>query len=39
MVAVSSAEMLKRMQAGQLKGVKPCVYHPASHTLRLLVVG
>lgn len=39
MVAVSSAEMLKRMKAGQLKSVKPCVYNPASHTLRLLVVG
>lgn len=39
MVSVSSAEMLKRMKAGQLKSVKPCVYNPASHTLRLLVVG
>ena len=39
MVVVSSAEMVKLMQAGQLKGVKPCVYNPASHTLRLLVVG
>lgn len=39
MVAVSSAEMLKRLQAGLLKSVKPCVYNPASHTLRLLVAG
>lgn len=39
MVAVSSAEMLKRLQAGLLKGVKPCVYNPANHTLRLLVAG
>jgi hypothetical protein len=39
MFAVSSAEMVKRMQAGQLKGVKPCLYDPASHTLRFLVVG
>ena len=37
MVAVSSGEMLKRLQAGLLKSVKPCVYNPASHTLRLLV--
>ena len=36
MVAVSSAEMLKRMKAGLLKGMKPCVYNPASHTLRLI---
>ena len=39
MVAVSSTEMLKRLQAGLLKSVKPCVYNPASHTLRLLVAG
>lgn len=39
MVSVSSAEMLKRLQAGQLKSVKPCVYNPASHTIRLLVAG
>ena len=39
LVAVSSAEMMMRLPADLLKKVKPCLYHPASHTLRLLVAG
>lgn len=39
LVPVSSADMMRSLPLDLLRKVKPCVYNPASHTLRLLVSG
>lgn len=39
LVPVSSADMMRGLPLELLRKVKPCVYNPASHTLRLLAAG
>jgi hypothetical protein len=35
-VTLSSSEMLERAKAGFFKNMRPCLYNPASHTLRAM---
>lgn len=38
-VAVKSGELAQRFREGFFKNMKPCVYNPASNTLKLVVLG
>jgi hypothetical protein len=38
-VTVKSGELAQRFREGFFKNMKPCVYNPASNTLKLVVLG